>query len=106
MIRVSEVAPNTQLLRFVFYLNCNIPTNLSKSSVSGVLKAFKRDVKPPKRIRGREDVKYSREPNLASSLFMQWFCRVMFQVSISRFTTNLSILQRRFHFKYRFQDRL
>ena len=37
-------------------------------------------MKPPKRIRGREDVKYSREPNLALNLITQGFCRVTFGI--------------------------
>ena len=32
---------NTQLSRFVFYLNRHIPTNLSKLSICGELHAFK-----------------------------------------------------------------
>ena len=32
---------NTQLSRFVFYLNCHMAANLSKSSISGELDAVK-----------------------------------------------------------------
>ena len=46
---------NTQLSPFVFYLNCHVPDNLSNTSIHSELHAFKWDVKPPKRIIGRED---------------------------------------------------
>ena len=52
-----------QVSRFVFYRNRDISINLSKLYISGEL-----HVKPPKRIRGREDAKYPREPNLAVCL--------------------------------------
>ena len=71
---------NTELSPIVFYLNCHVPVNLSNSSISGERHVFKRDVK---RIRGREDVKYLREPNLALRLFTQGFCRDTFQVTLS-----------------------
>ena len=57
---------NTQLSPIIFYLNRHVRANLSNSSISGELHAFKSDVKPPKRIRGREDVKYLREPIYAT----------------------------------------
>ena len=88
---------NSQLSRFVVYVNHHIAASLSESW-------FKRDVKPPKRIRGTEDAKYSR---------LDLCCRVTFQVShspsnktrSSLFTKTLTILQRRLNFKYRTKPR-
>ena len=75
---------NSQLSRFVFYLSRHIPTNLSKLKISGKLHAFKRDVIPPKRTRGWEDAKYSREPNLGLRVCLPnghgWVCAVMYGV--------------------------
>ena len=90
---------NSQLSRFVFYLNRHIAASLSESFISCEIHGLKWDVKPPKRIRGTEDAKYSR---------LDLCCRATFQVShspsnktlSSMFTKNLSILQRRLNFKY------
>ena len=95
---------NSQLSRFVFYLNRLIAASLSWSFISCEIHGLKWDVKPPKRIRGTEDAKYSP---------LDLCCRVTFQVShspsnktrSSMFTTNLSIPQRRLNFKYRTKPR-
>ena len=45
---------NSQLSRFVFYLNRHIAASLSESFISCEIHGLKWDVKPPKRIRGTD----------------------------------------------------
>ena len=65
---------NSQLSRFVFYLNRHIAASLSESFISCEIHGLKWDIKPPKRIRGTKDAKYS---------LLDLCCRVTFQVSHS-----------------------
>ena len=93
-----------QLSPFVFYLNRCMPVSLCESFISCEIHAFKEDDKPPNVLKERK------MPNIHG-----WICAVVsrFRFYIPHqlsnktrsFTTNLSILQRCLHFKYRTKPR-